>query len=69
MPECPKNGTHYFSHPYECEYFIFCINGYSTIQQCPFYNFWDSASETCMWRDKVKCDLEIRSSKNRIKTL
>lgn len=57
MPICPSRGLKFFPHPRQCDYFIYCLNGHSSVQQCPFYHHWDVDSQSCKWRNLARCAL------------
>lgn len=54
-PRCPAHGKDLIPHPSECDYFYYCINGYVSLQQCPFYHHWDVETQSCQWKNRAKC--------------
>lgn len=55
FPKCPNNGSRFYPHPTECDYYIYCRSGFYSIQQCPFYHHWDVTTESCRWRRFTQC--------------
>ncbi|XP_055905710.1 probable chitinase 10 [Eupeodes corollae] len=55
MITCPFRGEQIYAHPVNCNYFIYCINGYATVQQCPFYHHFDVRSRRCLWQTVATC--------------
>lgn len=53
--KCLPHVNNFFPHPHNCNYFIYCIKGYETIQQCPFYYGWDIERRTCVHMKQAKC--------------
>ncbi|XP_017156799.1 probable chitinase 10 [Drosophila miranda] len=52
---CPTYGQHLYPHMQRCEFFIYCVKGHPTLQQCPFYYFFDIASKSCQWSRTALC--------------
>ncbi|XP_055856188.1 probable chitinase 10 [Episyrphus balteatus] len=52
---CPFRGEQIYPHPVHCNYFIYCIYGYATIQQCPFYHHFDIYTKKCLWQTVATC--------------
>ncbi|XP_065361902.1 probable chitinase 10 [Calliphora vicina] len=52
---CLPHITDFFPHPRKCNYFFYCIKGYQTLQQCPFYYGWDIERRTCVHMTHAKC--------------
>ncbi|KAJ6647235.1 Peritrophin-1 [Pseudolycoriella hygida] len=55
LPICPRKGQVFYPHPEMCDYFIYCQDGYLTVQQCPFYYHWDTVTQSCRWRNLARC--------------
>ncbi|KAM7355799.1 uncharacterized protein ACRADG_001749 [Cochliomyia hominivorax] len=53
--KCLPHVTDFFPHPQKCNYFFYCIKGYQTLQQCPFYYGWDIERRTCVHMAHAKC--------------
>ncbi|KAI8121389.1 hypothetical protein FF38_05993 [Lucilia cuprina] len=53
--KCLPHVTDFFPHPQKCNYFFYCIKGYQTLQQCPFYYGWDIERRTCVHMTHAKC--------------
>ncbi|XP_075161036.1 uncharacterized protein LOC142233855 [Haematobia irritans] len=53
--KCLPHMTEFFPHPNKCNYFYYCIKGYQTLQQCPFYYGWDIEKRTCIHMSQAKC--------------
>jgi len=47
--------TEFFPHPDNCNYFYYCIKGFLTLQQCPFYYGWDIERRSCVQIGVAKC--------------
>ncbi|XP_030375557.1 probable chitinase 10 [Scaptodrosophila lebanonensis] len=58
---CPDYGQHLFPHMQRCEFFIYCVKGHATLQQCPFYYYFDVNTKSCQWSRTAMCvrDLEL----------
>jgi len=52
---CPPYGQHLYPHMRRCEFFIYCVKGYATLQQCPFYYFFDVVTKSCQWSRTAVC--------------
>lgn len=52
---CPAYGQHLYPHMQRCEFFIYCVKGHATLQQCPFYYFFDVITKTCQWSRTALC--------------
>ncbi|XP_033237375.1 uncharacterized protein [Drosophila pseudoobscura] len=53
--KCLPHMTEFFPHPDKCNYFYYCIKGFLTIQQCPFYYGWDIERRSCVQINVAKC--------------
>uniref|UniRef100_A0A0A1XAV7 Peritrophin-44 n=1 Tax=Zeugodacus cucurbitae TaxID=28588 RepID=A0A0A1XAV7_ZEUCU len=53
--KCLPHVTDFFPHPQKCNYFYYCIKGFLTVQQCPFYYGWDIERRSCVLLDQAKC--------------
>ncbi|XP_073837994.1 peritrophin-1-like [Musca autumnalis] len=53
--KCLPHMSEFFPHPTKCNYFYYCIKGYQTLQQCPFYYGWDIEKRTCIRMSQAKC--------------
>uniref|UniRef100_T1PP46 Chitin binding Peritrophin-A n=1 Tax=Musca domestica TaxID=7370 RepID=T1PP46_MUSDO len=53
--KCLPHMSEFFPHPTKCNYFYYCIKGYQTLQQCPFYYGWDFEKRTCIRMSQAKC--------------
>ncbi|BFF96442.1 probable chitinase 10 [Drosophila madeirensis] len=53
--KCLSHMTEFFPHPDKCNYFYYCIKGFLTIQQCPFYYGWDIERRSCVQINVAKC--------------
>ncbi|XP_059216740.1 protein obstructor-E [Stomoxys calcitrans] len=53
--KCLPHMSEFFPHPNKCNYFYYCIKGYQTLQQCPFYYGWDIERRTCVHMSQAKC--------------
>jgi len=52
---CPPYGQHLYPHMRRCEFFIYCVKGYATLQQCPFYYYFDVVTKSCQWSRTAVC--------------
>nr|XP_016931975.2 probable chitinase 10 [Drosophila suzukii] len=52
---CPAYGQHLYPHMRRCEFFIYCVKGHASLQQCPFYYFFDIATKSCQWSRTALC--------------
>ncbi|KAH8242422.1 hypothetical protein KR032_006293 [Drosophila birchii] len=52
---CPAYGQHLYPHMQRCEFFIYCVKGHASLQQCPFYYFFDIATKSCQWSRTALC--------------
>ncbi|KAH8404492.1 hypothetical protein KR222_006622, partial [Zaprionus bogoriensis] len=52
---CPAYGQHLYPHMRRCEFFIYCVKGYATLQQCPFYYYFDVVTKSCQWSRTAVC--------------
>ncbi|EDW18217.1 probable chitinase 10 [Drosophila mojavensis] len=52
---CPAYGQHLYPHMQRCEFFIYCVKGHATLQQCPFYYFFDVITKSCQWSRTALC--------------
>ncbi|XP_034481431.1 uncharacterized protein LOC117787096 [Drosophila innubila] len=53
--KCLPHMTDFFPHPDKCSYFYYCIKGYLTLQQCPFFYGWDIERRSCVHLNAAKC--------------
>ncbi|KAH8379140.1 hypothetical protein KR009_003247 [Drosophila setifemur] len=53
--KCLPHMTEFFPHPDKCNYFYYCIKGFLTLQQCPFYYGWDIERRSCVQINVAKC--------------
>ncbi|XP_037942297.1 probable chitinase 10 [Teleopsis dalmanni] len=53
--KCLPHVTDFFPHPEKCNYFYYCIKGFLTVQQCPFYYGWDIERRSCVQLSQAKC--------------
>ncbi|XP_016959235.3 probable chitinase 10 [Drosophila biarmipes] len=53
--KCLPHMTEFFPHPDNCNYFYYCIKGFLTLQQCPFYYGWDIERRSCVQISVAKC--------------
>ncbi|TDG42830.1 hypothetical protein AWZ03_010739 [Drosophila navojoa] len=53
--KCLPHMTDFFPHPDKCSYFYYCIKGFLTLQQCPFYYGWDIERRSCVQLNVAKC--------------
>ncbi|XP_067643682.1 probable chitinase 10 [Eurosta solidaginis] len=53
--KCLPHVTDFFPHPANCNYFYYCIRGFLTVQQCPFYYGWDIERRSCVQMGQAKC--------------
>ncbi|EDX15732.1 GD17570 [Drosophila simulans] len=53
--KCLPHMTEFFPHPDNCNYFYYCIKGFLTLQQCPFYYGWDIERRSCVQIGVAKC--------------
>ncbi|CAD7005125.1 unnamed protein product [Ceratitis capitata] len=53
--KCLPHVTDFFPHPEKCNYFYYCIKGFLTVQQCPFYYGWDIERRSCVFLGQAKC--------------
>ncbi|XP_043071310.1 peritrophin-1 isoform X2 [Drosophila grimshawi] len=53
--KCLPHITDFFPHPDKCSYFYYCIKGFLTLQQCPFYYGWDIERRSCVQLNVAKC--------------
>lgn len=63
---CPSYGQHLYPHMRRCEFFIYCVKGYATLQQCPFYYYFDVVTKSCQKARSAVCvrDLNFPRRKN-----
>lgn len=55
-PKCDRNVfMEVYPHPTKCDYYYFCRKGYLSIQQCPFYYYFDAAMRTCRYSNGYQC--------------
>lgn len=59
LPKCTSAGRYSMPHPQRCEYFIMCVDGEQTIQQCDAFHRWDVLSQKCLIKDTATCILDI----------
>lgn len=59
MPKCTDEGLYSMPHPSKCEYFIMCMDGIQTIQQCDAFHQWDVPAQRCLIKDRATCILDI----------
>ncbi|KAM8708359.1 hypothetical protein ACLKA7_015348 [Drosophila subpalustris] len=59
---CPPYGQHVYPHMRRCEFFIYCVKGYATLQQCPFYYYFDVVTKSCQWSRTAVCFIAIDNS-------
>ncbi|XP_017053092.1 probable chitinase 10 [Drosophila ficusphila] len=52
---CPAYGQHLYPHMQRCEFFIYCVKGHASLQQCPFYYYFDIATKSCQWSRTALC--------------
>lgn len=52
---CPSYGQHLYPHMRRCEFFIYCVKGYATLQQCPFYYYFDVVTKSCQKARSAVC--------------
>ncbi|XP_036327544.1 peritrophin-1-like [Rhagoletis pomonella] len=53
--KCLPHVTDFFPHSQNCNYFYYCIRGFLTLQQCPFYYGWDIERRACVLIKQAKC--------------
>ncbi|XP_053956858.1 probable chitinase 10 [Anastrepha ludens] len=53
--KCLAHVIDFFPHPHNCNYFYYCIKGFLTVQQCPFYYGWDIERRACVLISQAKC--------------
>ncbi|XP_068154964.1 probable chitinase 10 [Drosophila tropicalis] len=53
--KCLPTMTDFFPHPDNCNYFYYCIKGFLTLQQCPFYYGWDVQRRSCVQINVAEC--------------
>ncbi|KAH8371698.1 hypothetical protein KR093_008560, partial [Drosophila rubida] len=53
--QCLPHMTDFFPHPDKCSYFYYCIKGFLTLQQCPFFYGWDIERRSCVHLNAAKC--------------
>ncbi|KAH8307133.1 hypothetical protein KR044_005625, partial [Drosophila immigrans] len=53
--KCLPHMTDFFPHPDKCSYFYYCIKGFLTLQQCPFFYGWDIERRSCVHLNAAKC--------------
>ncbi|XP_033150647.1 uncharacterized protein LOC108598240 [Drosophila busckii] len=53
--KCLPQMTDFFPHPDKCSYFYYCIKGFLTLQQCPFYYGWDIEKRSCVQLSLAQC--------------
>ncbi|XP_051859517.1 uncharacterized protein LOC117571223 [Drosophila albomicans] len=53
--KCLPHMTDFFPHPDKCSYFYYCIKGFLTLQQCPFFYGWDIERRSCVHLNVAKC--------------
>ncbi|KAH8259169.1 hypothetical protein KR026_000270, partial [Drosophila bipectinata] len=61
--KCLPHMTEFFPHPDKCNYFYYCIKGFLTLQQCPFYYGWDIERRSCVQINVAKCYGNSKRSK------
>lgn len=59
LPKCNSAGLYSMPHPSRCEYFIMCMDGLQTIQQCDAFHRWDVIDQRCVIKDRATCILDI----------
>lgn len=59
LPECDLTGLYSMPHPYRCDYFIMCMDGRQTVQQCDAFHRWDVISQKCLIKDRATCILDV----------
>lgn len=62
LPKCISNRRYSMPHPSRCEYFIMCMDGAQTIQQCDAFHHWDVITNKCLIKDQATCIVDISSS-------
>lgn len=62
LPKCSAAGRYSMPHPLRCEYFLMCIDGQQTVQQCDAFHAWDVVSQRCLIKDRATCVLDISNA-------
>uniref|UniRef100_A0A9I3MIH2 Chitin-binding type-2 domain-containing protein n=1 Tax=Anopheles merus TaxID=30066 RepID=A0A9I3MIH2_ANOME len=52
---CAQRKDVFLSHPRYCDLYLFCRNGKSSTQRCPFLTDWDSVNKRCTPRHQTIC--------------
>lgn len=65
LPKCTTAGHYSMPHPARCEYFIMCIDGDQTVQQCDAFYRWDVIAQSCVMKDRATCILDLSSAERR----
>ncbi|XP_023296343.2 probable chitinase 10 [Lucilia cuprina] len=55
---CHKGVYDFVPHPYRCEYYFYCLNGFLMIMRCPYDFTWHYERGTCVHKSKSKCYFE-----------
>ncbi|XP_062137356.1 probable chitinase 10 isoform X2 [Drosophila sulfurigaster albostrigata] len=61
---CPPHGQHLYPHMRRCEFFIYCVKGYATLQQCPFYYYFDVFTKSCQWSRTAICARDLNFARH-----
>ena len=59
LPRCNTAGQYSMPHPSRCEFFIMCMDGDQTVQQCDAFHSWDVIAQRCVIKDQATCILDI----------
>lgn len=46
-PTCDKNSNQFFPHETSCNFFYFCSGEHLSLQQCPYFYYWDVEENEC----------------------
>lgn len=60
LPKCQATGRYTMAHPENCAYFLMCIEGEQTVQQCHSFQAWDVLSQQCVLKERAVCAYSTR---------
>lgn len=52
---CPARGASVHPHPTHCDRFIFCYDGFKTVQQCQMHYNFDAIDSVCVLKGQARC--------------
>lgn len=54
-PKCSKNENGFFPHETSCKLFYFCSGGVLSVQQCPYFYYWNADEKECQLKVGIDC--------------